>query len=595
MARPQSLQGKIRLIYDPTFDDVKKEVFSHWILEALVEKREPFVQVLEIEKYFLDRLGFEMSQSERTRMLFEESLRAVVSKGWAEVKSVPVGDNKEYAYLCLPAGRQRLEEIEVQRQQLIDSCYKEFVCLVYAQYASMEHRESAQAGKQKEAKIEQEEETALLEEAMEFMKSHLGHQDALRTGFRQMIDKISQEVADNMILIPLMPTAREGHQGGSLNTANLVNLFDLGSLSDAHKQIQFRRAIANVCGRLQEMRLESLPSIEYWFWTRAYERLFERIWPDEDLQDLLSRHLECIYVYLDTNALIAALSKADPLYRRAQQILTFLYHNNVNVFWLPITERELQGHLQLTRDVVRMLESHSEKEKYEILNLTNPPSFVRTYFSSAWRSWEQFEKEILHRYEQMKTRSALEKIDVWVNGQTDFSTHVSKYYTMFENALQETARQRHPALLRHDAYVLATIQALRENPPTTLVQPECRQALEEERVALGEIFWLVSFDRVLINLSSEKNENTARAQFPITLLYETILLFLDPYFVSKALKDRRATPKIDARLPLRDQASLQEAVNRARAQFTSVPSVAQYIDGFNWGMIKKYRDSVEVE
>lgn len=580
------MDSEIQLLYDRGLDDIRKEVFCHWLLHSIAQQSSTGQGVPQgqIEADFSDRLGFDIGKSRRTRMVFEESIAHALSEKWIE--AVPDVQFRENAYRLLPGGDKRLKRVDEERRRLLGECYADFAVLVYA---ALSKASGWGAGPRDDA-------VGRVEESY---RQVVGDADgSLRDRFNQYWSGVSPSLAVRLFLAPLEKSLR-----GEIPTKCATDVRDTFGLRDAESPEAARliRALERACEYIQRGALEMTPYLEHWLLQRAYEHLFRRVWPyDEDLQQRLSRNLSCIYVYPDTNVIIAALARSDPLHGRAQRILRFLFENGVNVIWTKDTEVELKGHLELARQLVAYLQTMPDQDISAVIQAANVPSFVASYFQEGWRSWHQFAQEIWGRYQRLAERAAsgresLERLEQDAGFAATRDAYLGRFLEQLQFVLSDRSGKltRHMALVRHDAMALATVAALRQHMPDNLVQRTCKHALQTEALSLAHLFWLVTFDRKLtdldVRLEGLQDDPLFReAGTPLCLLFETILLFLDPYLVSKALQESKREPKLGAVVSLRSPEDIARIVNTVAASMTETKSVAAYIREFNWAEVQKY-------
>lgn len=598
----KALTSKFHLIYDPAFDSLKMDVFCDWILEAVLELEQTNQSDRRtVLARFQERLGFDVRKSQRTRNLFDEALKLVVEKGWIDAEPIPAVGQVQIVYVSLPAGRERIAKANRARDELLGTCYGEFAVLMAYRFFPR-HQGGADRDRvdvDDSVNLNRQEQAAAIKR-MEALFHDVG---SFKKGFFVFLDRFGQQIANKLIRRSFtVPVSQSSATSGD-EKYTLRECFDPGSFIDPSSSKRFFNALEHVYKRLGELELHNLPCLQHWFYLQAYKQLFESIWPDEDIQSRLKRHLDCVYVYLDTNVLVAALAETDYLHQQATQILNFLFENQVKMFWLERTEDELFAHLELSRELIEVIGHRPEREIREILELTNPPSFVKTYFEYKFRNWKRFEKEIRKLYYQLRDKSLYQGIQLWSERDKEFARlraeHESVVAQQLEKELQASGIRRHPGLIRHDTWMLASIMTLREQMAPEFAGPECKAALEEDKLALGELVWLASFDRQLHSFYTERaggNQDSTKTKSPLTLIYETILLFFDPYAVSKALQETKKKPSIDAIdtfLPLRDTASLKRVIDKAHKEMKAVQFINEYIDHFNWQQIEHYKQGVK--
>lgn len=580
------MDTQIQLLYDPGLDDIRKEVFCHWLLDSIASQSRTGKEVPQgkIEADFTERLGFEIWKSRRTRIAFEESIAHALREKWIE--AVPDVQFRENAYRLTPLGDKRLKRVEEQRARLLDDCYADFATLVYAGLV----KDVASGGIARDA---------LVREVEEAYRQALGSPDgSLKERFTEYWRALSPNLAVRLFLAPLAKSLREEVPPDC--ATDVQTTFGLGE-ARAPEATRLARALERACGFIQRGGLEMTPHLEHWLLQRAYEHLFRRVWPyDEELKARLSRNLSCIFVYPDTNVIIAALARSDPLHGRAQRILRFLFENDINVIWTKDTEVELRGHLELAQQLVAYLQSMPDPDIHAVIQAANVPSFVASYFRESWRSWHQFQEEIWARYQRLAERAKsgrraleyLEKDSLFAKTRDEYAT---RFLDQLQIVLSDRSGKltRHMALVRHDAVALATVAALRRLLPDNLVQPPCEDALKTESLSLAHLFWLVTFDRKLWDLDRrleglQDDSLLGEAGTPFCLMFETILLFLDPYLVSKALMESQRTPRLGTVMSLRGPKDIREIVRSVAENMAQTKMVTAFIRDFNWDEVRKY-------
>src|SRR6266487_5487439 len=484
-----SLEGKIHFIYDRAFDDIKKEVFANWILEALSENN-PLRQTKQhIEAFFEKKLRFNIHISQRTHTLFEETLNELVHEKKL-ISLIRLDNQTTQAYVYREEGKSWLDDLIQQRESLLDTCYLEFAALFYKYFNGVQNTKKAAYEKSRlNGTSERNEPLPYSSEGnrgIEFVQwfNQLFAGNNTRDAFFQYLEWISPAVAERSVTKAFQIPAIHGTPE-SVNLNELDNIFPLASLQPQETREQVHRTLIQITKRFFDINFADTSKLQYWFYLRTYQLIFEKLWPDEDVREYLTRYLECTHVYLDTNVIIAALSPADPLHSRARQILEFLFDNSISVFWLQITELELKGHLELSQEIVRLLSTRPEREIFEIIDMSQPPSFVKTYFLYSWRSWDQFYSDVLNRYESIRQRSQFQSMNEWIQSQDDFVKLRDKHRSAYEQQLNTKDRKRHPAKVRHDAYVLATVQSLREMVPDVMVSKTCKDVKSRAQISLG--------------------------------------------------------------------------------------------------------------
>lgn len=577
----------IQLLYDPGLDDIREEVFCHWLLDSIASQSRTGQEVplRRIEADFSARLGFEMGKSRRTRIVFDASIAHALREKWIEaVPAVKYGAN---AFRLTDLGDRRLKRVEEQRSRLLDDCYADFAMLVYAGLS----RSTASGGVTRDA---------VIKEVEEIYHQVIGGADGdLKGRFTDYWRGVSPYLAVRLFLAPLAESLREGMPPDCKTDVRAT--FGLGD-RESPEATRLTRALERACGFIRRGGLEETPHLQHWLLQRAYEHLFRRVWPyDEELQERLSHNLSCIFVYPDTNVIIAALARSDPLHGRAQRILRFLFENDINVIWTRDTEVELKGHLELARQLVMYLQNMPDPDIHAVIQGANVPSFVVSYFRESWRSWRQFEQEIWTRYKRLADRAApghavlehLEQHDNhFVKTRDDY---IARFLDQLQIVLSDRSGKltRHMALVRHDAVALATVATLRCLLPENLVQQSCKHAWKAESLSLAHLFWLITFDRKLWDLDARLEELQsdplfAEAGTPLCLLFETVLLFLDPYLVSRALMESQRKPRLGTVMSLRGPKDIQEIVRSAVENMAQTKMVTTFIREFNWDEVRKY-------
>jgi predicted nucleic acid-binding protein len=577
---------QIQLLYDPGLDDIRKEVFCHWLLDSIASQSRSGQEVPlgQIEADFTDRLGFEIWKSRRTRIAFEESIAHALKEKWIE--ATPAVQFRENAYRLTALGDKRLKRVEEQRSRLLEDCYADFALLVYAGLG----KDAGAGGIARDAVI------PVVEEAY---RQAIGSADGdLKGRFTEYWRRVSPNLSVRLFLAPLAKSLREDMPPDC--ATDVQTTFGLGD-TRSPEAARLVRALERACGFIHRGGLEMTPHLQHWLLQRAYEHLFRRVWPyDQELQERLSRNLSCIFVYPDTNVIIAALARSDPLHGRAQRILRFLFENDINVIWTKDTEVELKGHLELARQLVVYLQSMPDPDVHAVIQAANVPSFVASYFRESWRSWHQFEQEIWARYRRLadraaKGREALESLGKDARFAQTRDAYAAWFLDQLQIMLSDRSGKltRHMALVRHDAMALATVAALRRMLPNTLVQQPCKHALKTETLSLAHLFWLVTFDRKLWDLDTRLEELRddpllAEAGTPFCLMFESILLFLDPYLVSKALMESQRKPRLGPVMSLRGPEDIREIVRSAAENMAQTKLVTAFIREFNWDEVRKY-------
>lgn len=580
------MEAQIQLLYDRGLDDIRKEVFCHWLLDSIASQSRTGQVVPQgrIEADFNDRLGFEIEKSRRARIVFEASIDHALREKWIE--AVPDVRFSTNAYRLTALGEKRLKRVEEARTRLLDDCYADFATLVYISL----RRDVSSGGVARDA---------VVREVEEAYRQALGPSDGdLKGRFLKYWRAVSPNLAMRLFLAPLAKSLREDVPPDCAADVQATFGLDKTRSREAERMV---RALERACGFIQDRSLEMSPHLQHWLLQRAYEHLFRRVWPyDQGLQERLCRNLSCIFVYPDTNVIIAALARSDPMHGRAQRILRFLFENGVNVIWTKDTEVELKGHLELARQLVAYLQSMPDPDVHAVIQAANVPSFVSSYFRESWRSWQQFEQEIWARYKRLEARAApgraaleqLEKDGRFAKTRDDY---MARFLDQLQLVLSDRSGKltRHMALVRHDAVALATVAALRRLLPGDLVQQQCKHALETEALSLAHLFWLVTFDRKLwdldVRLEGLRDDPLlAEAGTQFCLMFESILLFLDPYLVSKALMESQRTPRFGTVMSLRGPEDIHEIVRSAAESMTQTKLVTAFVREYNWDEVRKY-------
>ncbi len=604
----ETLKGiRIHFWYHRAFKTIKEHALSVGILQAVMKYQREVAGTGCTSDHLLttlkDTLGFNIDASPNTKEIYQNCIESLKEKNWlvsrveSSERAPDSGGKVIEVYSCTDKGATELERFNRSEETLKERAFGDFCELVYVNYHTKIRNDQslAPAALDELLSVEQTQVDPTEWVCQLFRDLHHNGQLAaadenyeLRPCFEEYLE-YAGPLAVEQALRPIM-----GHFGDANDNFPEMDVgahFHLAHLDSRRKRDQsdlLRHAILRAHKQIVTSDFGDAKALEQWLHGEACLRLLHEVWPFEsDVRDWLCQNLKCIYIYPDTNVIIAALSPQDPRNDACLRIFQFLIDNHIKIIWDKKTEREFSLHLEGVKNIVSVLNTLPQRDIFRIFDSIQPPSLVRDYFTTGWRNWTMFERYVRDRYTQLK--SATTQAVIEFGSIPDYARKVGERTSDIEEIIKNPSI-KNPELIQHDAHALATVIVLRQEASAVL-GASCSGA----QVSLGSPFWFMTLDRRLI----EKQKTIDQARLnpsgqQLILLFRTVFQFLEPHSVAAAF----ATPiprqtvrmKLAARLipfdPKTVLAMVQDGVKRkigegvAELANTEV-ALSRYIEGFN--------------
>lgn len=324
--------------------------------------------------------------------------------------------------------------------------------------------------------------------------------DSLKEKFFECLNYISKEDLENKII-------------KSSNKVKYLSHFK--SLTDIDKKII--DICDSLCIDLLKSNKKKRPEeVQKLLALLYYNSVASFIFHDPILGDFFRQDLDKKKICLDTNALIAAVTNQDSNHTYMRFLLTHIKRErkgNINIFWFEETKDEFDAVFNSSYKLIKAIESYPSANFNQIVNMHNIPTFVKDYLKDNWYNLDSYKEHIYYRYKKLEdlSKDTLEKNQ---NIQID-----PEIKTNIENYLLKERKTGDAA--NHDIMMLAKLISLR------------KQSLSNQSLIAD--YWLITFDRLLINYAQKKLSPDLVGKQPMCIGINALKLLMEPYITATSI------------------------------------------------------------